>query len=198
VDLLNLPSSPRATAPPNSIDANDQRVGTSHRFFDNGTGETPLSKHERAFAENFLRVTTLPAVGVHPTATDRSMPILDLASETEARGLKSIFLPEHTHAPERTETLVAGWPIAERYQRTLDPYIGCAYIAATTSLEVGTGISLVAQHDAIALAKTVATLDYLTRAGWYLASASGTTGKRPRITDLRPATGLPSSRRPWR
>ncbi len=104
---------------------------------------------------------SLPAVGVHPTATDRSMPILDLARESEARGLKSIYLPEHTHAPVETEALVAGWPIEERYQRTLDPYVACAFIAATTSLEIGTGVSLVAQHDAIALAKAVATLDYL-------------------------------------
>ena len=104
---------------------------------------------------------SLPAVGVHPTATDRSMSILDLARESEARGLKSIYLPEHTHAPVETEVLVPGWPIEERYQRTLDPYVACAFIAATTSLEVGTGVSLVAQHDAIALAKAVATLDYL-------------------------------------
>jgi probable F420-dependent oxidoreductase len=91
------------------------------------------------------------------------MPILDLARETEARGLRSIYLPEHTHAPVDTEALVPGWPIDERYQRTLDPYIACASIAATTSLEVGTGVSLLAQHDAIALAKTIATLDYLTQ-----------------------------------
>jgi probable F420-dependent oxidoreductase len=107
--------------------------------------------------------TAFPAVGVHPTATDRSMPILDLAREAEARGLRSIYLPEHTHAPVDTEALVPGWPIEERYQRTLDPYVACASIAATTSLEVGTGVALPAQHDAIALAKAVATLDYLSQ-----------------------------------
>jgi probable F420-dependent oxidoreductase len=49
----------------------------------------------------------------------------------------------------------------ERYQRSLDPYVASAYVAAVTSLEIGTGISLVAQHDAIALAKTIATLEHL-------------------------------------
>lgn len=102
-----------------------------------------------------------PQVGVHPTATDRSMPVVELAREGEARGFTGISLPEHTHAPVETGSLVPGWPVMEQYQRTLDPYIACAYVAASTSLEVGTGISLLAQHDAIALAKAIATLDYL-------------------------------------
>jgi len=91
------------------------------------------------------------------------MPVTDLAREAEARGLTGFSLPEHTHMPVATESLVAGYPIAEKYQRTLDPYIACAYVAATTSLEVGPAISLLAQHDAIALAKAVATLDHLAR-----------------------------------
>lgn len=102
-----------------------------------------------------------PRVGVHPIATDRSMPILELAKEAEARGLASISLPEHTHLPVDTESLVPGYPIDQRYRRALDPYIASAFVAAATSLEVGTGISLVAQHDGIALAKAIATLDYL-------------------------------------
>lgn len=103
----------------------------------------------------------VPIVGVHPTATDRSMPVLDMAREAEARGLRSLYLPEHTHVPVDSMEITADWMMAERYQRTLDPYIASAFIAATTSLEVGTAISLVAQHDAIALAKAVATLDHL-------------------------------------
>jgi probable F420-dependent oxidoreductase len=102
-----------------------------------------------------------PLVGVHPTATDLSMPVLDLAQEAAARGLRSLYLPEHTHVPVGSLQINGDWRMAERYQRTLDPYIAAAFIAATTTLEVGTAISLVAQHDAIALAKAVATLDHL-------------------------------------
>ena len=102
-----------------------------------------------------------PVVGSHPTATDRSMPVLDLARETEARGLRSLYLPEHTHVPVDSLQITEQWRMSERYQRTLDPYVASAFVAATTSLEVGTAISLVAQHDAIALAKAVATLDHL-------------------------------------
>ena len=103
----------------------------------------------------------MPIVGVHPTATDLSMPVLDLARETEARALRSLYLPEHTHVPVDSLQITEQWRMSERYQRTLDPYVASAFVAATTSLEVGTAISLVAQHDAIALAKAVATLDHL-------------------------------------
>lgn len=89
------------------------------------------------------------------------MPVIDLAREAEARGLRSLYLPEHTHVPVGSLQINGDWRMAERYQRTLDPYIAAAFIAATTTLEVGTAISLVAQHDAIALAKAVATLDHL-------------------------------------
>jgi probable F420-dependent oxidoreductase len=100
-------------------------------------------------------------VGVHATLTDRSMPILELAREIEARGLRSLSVPEHTHVPLHSEIMLPGWQIPERYRRTFDPYVSCAWVAATTSLEVGTAVSLIAQHDAIALAKTVATIDHL-------------------------------------
>lgn len=103
----------------------------------------------------------LPAVGVHPTATDESMPILELAREAESRALRSLYLPEHTHIPVGSEKLPDGYRLNESYRRTLDPFVASAYIAAATSLEVGTGVSLVAQHDAIALAKAIATLDHL-------------------------------------
>ena len=48
-----------------------------------------------------------------------------------------------------------------QYKHLLDPFIAGAYVAATTNLEIGTGVSLPAEHDAIALAKALATLDYL-------------------------------------
>ena len=116
---------------------------------------------------------SLPLVCVHPTATDRSMPIADLAREAEARGLRTMSFPEHTHMPVDSKALVAGWPIEERYRRTLDPFIACACVAAVTSLEVGTTVSLVAQHDAIALAKAIATLDHLSQGRFVLGVGFG-------------------------
>jgi probable F420-dependent oxidoreductase len=51
--------------------------------------------------------------------------------------------------------------LPERYSRTFDPYVALSVVAAQTGLKIGTCISLVAQHDPIALAKTIATLDFI-------------------------------------
>lgn len=50
----------------------------------------------------------------------------------------------------------------EEYKRTLDPFVALtSAAAATTTLRLGTGICLVAQHDPIVLAKSVASLDFV-------------------------------------
>jgi probable F420-dependent oxidoreductase len=103
-----------------------------------------------------------PLVGLLYFATDRSLPIADFARAAAERGFDAIVLPEHTHIPVLTEAPVAGGgDLPERYARTLDPYIALSIVAAHTDLRIGTCISLVAQHDPIALAKTIATLDFV-------------------------------------
>ena len=109
----------------------------------------------------------MTVVGVHPTSTDRSMPVIDLARECEARGLGSISLPEHTHIP------VDSPATSDRYRRTLDPFVASSFVAATTGLQVGTAISLVGQHDAIALAKAIATIDHLSHGRFTLGVGFG-------------------------
>jgi probable F420-dependent oxidoreductase len=103
-------------------------------------------------------------LGVTIFATDRSMSPVELAREAEARGFASLFVPEHTHIPvSRRTPPPTGEPVlAEEYKRTLDPYVALAAAASATSrIRLGTGIALVAQHDPIALAKQLATLDLL-------------------------------------
>jgi probable F420-dependent oxidoreductase len=103
-------------------------------------------------------------LGVTIFATDRSMPPAEVAREAEARGFASLFVPEHTHIPVSRETPPpTGEPeLPDEYRRTLDPWVGLATAAAVTRrIRLGSGIALVAQHDPIALAKTVATLDHL-------------------------------------
>ncbi|CAN5274518.1 LLM class F420-dependent oxidoreductase [soil metagenome] len=102
-------------------------------------------------------------VGIHIFATDETITVAELASEVEARGFESIWLPEHTHIPtSRQSEWYRGRDLPREYARTVDPYVALATaIATTTKLKLGTGISLVAQHDPIVLAKTIATLDYL-------------------------------------
>jgi probable F420-dependent oxidoreductase len=51
--------------------------------------------------------------------------------------------------------------IPESYPRLLDPYVALSFVAAQTPMKIGTCTTLPAEHDPIALAKALATLDYL-------------------------------------
>ena len=105
-------------------------------------------------------------IGITIFATDLSMDPVELAIEAEARGFHSLYVPEHTHIPtsRRTPPPTGDAVLAEEYKRTLDPYIALAAASSRTSrIRLGTGIALVAQHDPIALAKQLATLDCLSQ-----------------------------------
>ncbi|MEU9334040.1 LLM class F420-dependent oxidoreductase [Streptomyces sp. NPDC048290] len=95
--------------------------------------------------------------------TDETITPVRLARELEQRGFAGLYLPEHTHIPvERTTPYPAGGELPREYGRTLDPFVALGQVAAVTErLGLGTGITLVAQHDPIALAKQIATLDHL-------------------------------------
>jgi len=101
-------------------------------------------------------------LGLTMFATDRSIPVVDLARAAEQRGFHSLYLPEHTHIPSsrRTPAPTGDAELPEPYRRALDPFVALAAAAAVTEcLRLGTGICLVAQRDPIVLAKEVASLD---------------------------------------
>jgi probable F420-dependent oxidoreductase len=103
-------------------------------------------------------------IGVTLFATDRTIRPDELAAEAEARGFESLYLPEHTHIPTSrlTPAPTGDAELPEEYRRTLDTWVALASAAAvTTTLRLGSGIALVVEHDPIALAKQVATLDHL-------------------------------------
>ncbi|MFG2293893.1 TIGR03619 family F420-dependent LLM class oxidoreductase [Streptomyces sp. NPDC048603] len=95
--------------------------------------------------------------------TDRTPSPVRIARVLEERGFDGLYLPEHTHIPVSRDTdAPMGGDLPEQYGRTLDPFVALAQAAAVTErLRLGTGITLVAQHDPIGLAKQVATLDHL-------------------------------------
>jgi probable F420-dependent oxidoreductase len=100
--------------------------------------------------------------GVTIFMTDQTVGPVELAREIEARGLYSLYVPEHTHIPtsRRTPPPTGEAELAEEYKRTLDPFVALAMAAAVTErLVVGTGICLVAQRDPIVTAKAVASID---------------------------------------
>jgi probable F420-dependent oxidoreductase len=101
-------------------------------------------------------------IGVTIHATDKAMDPAELAREAEARGFGSLYIPEHTHIPtsRRTPAPTGSAELAEEYARSPDPYVALAAAAAVTrEIRLGTGVGLPAQHDPIAFAKQIATLD---------------------------------------
>ena len=103
-------------------------------------------------------------IGVSIFPTDQTLQPLDLARAVEDLGFESLWFPEHSHIPASRVTPRGGVegasPLPEEYWRTHDQFVAFGAVAAVTStLKLGTGITLVAQRDPIWLAKQVATLD---------------------------------------
>jgi probable F420-dependent oxidoreductase len=105
-------------------------------------------------------------LGLMMFPTDRGIQPMELAREAESRGFDSLWFPEHSHIPVSRRTpwggIAGAPPLPEEYWRTHDQFIALAAAAAvTTTLRLGTGITLVAQRDAVWLAKEVASLDVI-------------------------------------
>jgi len=86
-----------------------------------------------------------------------------LARELEARGYDSLWVGEHSHIPvSRRTPYPAGGDMPDQYKQMMDPFLALL-LAATASpgVLIGTGVALPLEHDLLALAKTVSTLDRL-------------------------------------
>lgn len=99
--------------------------------------------------------------GIVTFLTDYGIDAVTLARGVEERGLDAVFLTEHTHIPTSRES---PWPggdeLPRRYSHTFDPFVALGAMAAVTGrIALGTGVSLVAQHHPITLAKATASVD---------------------------------------
>lgn len=106
--------------------------------------------------------------GVEIFPTDTTIQPVEVGQAAEERGFESIWFPEHSHIPTSRATPWggrAGAPdLPDFYWRTHDQFVALAAVAATTStIKVATGISLIAQRDAIWTAKQVASLDLISQ-----------------------------------
>lgn len=99
----------------------------------------------------------------------------ELARAVEERGFESFWVGEHTHIPtSRLTPYPGGGPLPKPYYHMADPFVSLmAAAAATSQIKLGTGIALIPQHDPITLAKTVATLDYLSNGRVILGVGAG-------------------------
>lgn len=114
-------------------------------------------------------------LGVLSYNTEYTMPADELARACEERGFESLWLPEHTHIPASRETpFPGGGELPKEYSHMSDPFIGLAAAAAVTkTLKLGTGISLVTEHDPIVQAKQVASLDRISHGRFLFGIGAG-------------------------
>ena len=97
---------------------------------------------------------------------DRGITPARAAQAAEERGFATFYVPEHTHIPVEREAAHPGTGGAalpdDRYTRTLDPWVALATAAVATSrIGLATAVALPTESDPLTLAKTIATLDYL-------------------------------------
>ena len=107
-------------------------------------------------------------IGITTFATSHGVTPAELGKAAEERGFDSLFLPEHSHIPTSRRTTWPGSrpgkndPLPDYYTRMYDQVVSLSMIAAVTeSLQLGTSVTLIPQHDPVWLAKQVATLDAL-------------------------------------
>lgn len=102
-------------------------------------------------------------IGIMMFSTDQTVAPAPLARMIAERGFEAMFLPEHSHIPAtRTSPYPRGGDLPPEYYRTYDMFVGLAAASvAAPSLTIGTGITVVPQHDPIYLAKQVASLDHV-------------------------------------
>ena len=84
-----------------------------------------------------------------------------MARTAESLGFESIWYAEHPILPVSSESqFPSGGPIPWTYAHFADPYIALARASgATSTIKLGTGITLVPERNPLMLAKEIATLD---------------------------------------
>src|SRR5262249_56517767 len=102
-------------------------------------------------------------LGILQFVTEHGMAVADLARACEARGLESLWVPEHPVVPAEYETrypLSPDGKLPRPYTELPDPFpLLAAAAAVTTRLRLGTGICLVPERGPLMTAIQVSTVD---------------------------------------
>ena len=118
-------------------------------------------------------------IGISTFPTTYAISPVELGRELEARGFDSLWTVEHTHIPASRETpYPMGGELPSIYWESFEPFTYLSQAAAVTDkLKVGTGVCLAAQHNPLALAKRVASLDALSGGRFLFGIGAGWLGE---------------------
>jgi len=102
-------------------------------------------------------------VGVSVPLPAYNVDVAFMARTAETLGFESLWCAEHPIMPVRTTSRFPGSPdgvIPESYAHFVDPFIALARASGVTStLRLGTGITLIPERNPLLLAKEISTLD---------------------------------------
>src|ERR1700752_3248922 len=107
--------------------------------------------------------------------TDYSMGPVELGQALEERGFESLWAPEHSHIPlSRQSPYPQGGDLPKKYYDVMDPFVTLTAAAAgTKTLRIATGICLVVQRDPIQTAKSVASVDQISKGRFLFGVGAG-------------------------
>ena len=113
--------------------------------------------------------------GVAIFFTDYSISPVEIGTALEERGFESLWAPEHSHIPlTRKSAYPQGGELPKHYYDVMDPFVTLPAAATVTrNLRVGTGICLLVQRDPIQTAKSVASLDQISRGRFLFGIGAG-------------------------
>jgi probable F420-dependent oxidoreductase len=113
--------------------------------------------------------------GVHIFPTQTSIQPDEVARAAEERGLDSVWFSEHTHIPLRfLEAPGRGPSLPSYYWQTYDVFVAMTLAAAATQrIKIGSGVSLVIEHDTILIAKEAATIDQISKGRFIFGVGAG-------------------------
>ncbi|GAA3610592.1 LLM class F420-dependent oxidoreductase [Kineosporia mesophila] len=86
----------------------------------------------------------------------------EFARLLEDRGFESLFYPDHTHIPSRTPEVLDVATLPHEFKSGMDCFVALGAAAeATTTLQLGTAVTLITERDHFVTAKAVASIDVL-------------------------------------
>jgi probable F420-dependent oxidoreductase len=116
-------------------------------------------------------------VGISLLSGQQPIDTAMVAQKAEALGFDSLWVGEHPVMPVHSTSSApgtSGGSIPDFYSRLVDPFVALARASAvTTTLKLGTGITLVPERNPLLLAKEVATLDYFSKGRFLFGIGAG-------------------------